>query len=527
MQLKGFPGRMPELGEPLRVSHDAGARNFSPLRGKRRQLAGERGHWRGLGEKRQVSAAYEAGKSGDGKHGEAPGRCVVSFRKPDIALAEHCKRSRHVREHRTFVLHRATSVRLMPEREKVAHLLRRATFGPTMREVDAAQQRGFEATLQMLVRPSSPDDLSYPRLEADPYAALTRQSTREQRQAAQKTRREQVQQITGWWLDRMVTAERQLTEKLVFFWHGHWATSVQKVNSAHLMLAQQQVFRSRAHGPFGDFVKAMLRDSALILWLDGQRNTRKAPNENLARELMELFTLGIGNYTEADVKESARALTGWTIDRTTGVASLEPNKFDDGQKTILGRTAKFDVDSLADHLMSQAAAPKFVASRLWLRFGSAEPIPSGVLESMSAAGDVASMMTAMLRSEEFGRAQGQLVKQPVEWLVGAVRQLAISGDRSAFYKGLTALDQVPFRPPSVAGWPSGNAWLTTFSAQTRLRVAEALAAKAVTVPSGADEAARVLCVDAWTDRTRQLLEGVKDPRRRLALALASPEYAVH
>ena len=233
----------------------------------------------------------------------------------------------------------------MADRDRFAHLLRRATFGATAEEVDQAERAGVRR------RGGGVGDTRAARSRCGGHAAprrwapiLTRRWTAtppaNSGRRPSGSRRDQIQAITAWWVDRMTAAEHQLHEKLVFFWHGHWATSVQKVDSAQLMLVQQEVFRRHATGQFGPFVKAMLRDAALIRWLDGQRNTRKAPNENLARELMELFTLGIGNYTEDDVKAGARALTGWAIDRVTGQVRLEPARFDDGVKTILGKTGR-------------------------------------------------------------------------------------------------------------------------------------------------------------------------------------------
>src|SRR5205085_2099004 len=166
-----------------------------------------------------------------------------------------------------------------------------------------------------------------------------------------------------WWLDRMVAAEHQFAEKLVFFWHGHWATSVEKVRSAAAMLRQQQTFRDLGAGDFGPFLKAMLRDPALIIWLDGQQNTRAAPNENLARESMELFTLGVGNYTEADVRAAARALTGWQVRRGDLTATFNPRRHDPGDKTVLGMTGAYDADGYADVLLAQPANVRFLAGR--------------------------------------------------------------------------------------------------------------------------------------------------------------------
>src|SRR5688572_26491125 len=232
----------------------------------------------------------------------------------------------------------------MASREELAHLLRRATFGPRVEEVDAAERAGAAATVDALLAPAGPD-AGAARTPApappDPVAALGRNPPREQRIAAQKQQREQVAALMLWWLDRMVAADHQVHEKLTFFWHGHWATSVQKVKFPLVMLGQQQTLHSLGTGDFGALAHAMVKDPALIYWLDGHKNTAQAPNENFARELMELFVLGIGNYTEADVKAGARALTGWAVDRTRNVSMINERRRDTGEKTILGRTGKF------------------------------------------------------------------------------------------------------------------------------------------------------------------------------------------
>jgi uncharacterized protein (DUF1800 family) len=429
----------------------------------------------------------------------------------------------------------------MADRAVIAHLLRRATFGPTAAEVDAAERAGLEATVEALVAPSGADPgaaaTPEPDLGPDPTAALGAGATREQRQQAQQTTRTQVQTLLAWWLGRAVAAEHQLTEKLVFFWHGHWATSVQKVKSGPLMQRQLATFRTAGRGPFLTLVRAMLRDPALIIWLDGQRNTRQAPNENLARELMELFTLGIGNYTEDDIKAGARALTGWTVDRSTLDTRLVANRHDPGTKTILGQTANFDTDSYAELLCAQPASAAFVARRLWFRFASGEAAPPSTLERLAAAGTVDGMLRAMFTDQSFVDTKGQLVKQPVEWAVGALRQVGAGSQQRAVLAGLDGLGQVPLRPPSVGGWPAGAAWLTTSSLQVRMKLAAGLAAAASqstvdTLAAGQpssrlDALARLLVVDAWTDRTRAaLLDVAGDPRRLLTVGLISPEYTV-
>jgi uncharacterized protein (DUF1800 family) len=417
----------------------------------------------------------------------------------------------------------------MTERDTVSHLLRRLTLGPTATEVDEAVKAGAEATLTAALatigRPVTP-----PGLGADPLGALAKGATREDRRQARRAARTQVTAATRWWLTRMTT-EAGAAEKLVFFWHGHWATSVQKVRSAPLMIGQQQTFRRYGGGDTGPLVRAMLHDPALILWLDGQRNTAKAPNENLARELMELFTLGVGNYTEDDVKAGARVLTGWQVDRAAGTAKLLPRRHDDAPVTLLGRTGPLDVDGYADLLVRHPAHLPFLAQRLWVRYGS-DTAPAPKVPGR----DVTAMLRALVSDPAFAATRGQLVKQPVEWLIGATRQLG-AGIGKQPEKQLRMLGQVPLRPPSVGGWPVGPAWLTTSSTQARLRIGQQLAASA---PAAVDEIgdaaepdrlgalARMLVVDAWTARTADVLTAAAgDPRRLLALALATPEYAVH
>ncbi|MCU7726855.1 DUF1800 domain-containing protein [Actinoplanes sp. KI2] len=408
----------------------------------------------------------------------------------------------------------------MTDRSVVAHVLRRLTFGPTAAEVDAAVRDGLPATVDRVLAPPGP--VAYPSLPP---------VDRSDRQAAQA----QVADATAWWIGQMAGRGGTAAEKLTFFWHGHWATSVQKVRSAGLMLTQQKTLRTYGSGPTGPLVRAMLRDPALIVWLDGQKNTRRAPNENLARESMELFTLGVGHYTEDDVKAAARVLTGWTVDRQAGTSRLAPARHATGPVTLLGRTGPLDVDGYADLLVRHPQHVPFLAGRVWLRYGGTGPAPA----TLTAAGnDVPAILRALALDPAFPRTAGQLVKQPVEWLVGAVRQLGVdpAAARKPLQAGLRALGQVPFRPPSVGGWPAGEAWLTTAACQARLRTGQALAALATATTQRLAEAAeadrldalaRLLAVDAWAGRTAAVLRpAAKNPERLLAIGLATPEYTV-
>jgi uncharacterized protein (DUF1800 family) len=434
----------------------------------------------------------------------------------------------------------------MADRQTLAHLLRRATFGPRAEEVDAAEKAGYTATLDSLFSPGTVDGgatrTPAPALGADP-GQVAKDATRDQRQQARQARAAQVKQVGRWWIDRMTQADHQLLEKLTFFWHGHWATSAQKVNVAQLMLQQRQTMSDTALGDRGTQLKAMLRDPALIIWLDGQKNTAAAPNENLARELMELFTLGIGHYTEDDVKAGAKALTGWTVDTATGAAAFKAKRHDGSTKTILGRTGAFDADGFADVLLAQPANAEFIARRMWFRYASGDPMPDGALRAATPQTTNAGMLRAILAGEDFQKTAGHLVKQPVEWLVGALRQLGIrpgelkADEQQQLSSTLNQLGQVPLEPPSVGGWPANAAWLTTSAAEGRLKAAQSLATKASAAVIGQlsavptaqrpDALARLLVVDSFTARTRKVFDAAgADPRKLLALGLASPEYTV-
>jgi uncharacterized protein (DUF1800 family) len=419
--------------------------------------------------------------------------------------------------------------------EPVGLLLRRAAFGPTSAELAAARRAGYAATVAALTAPAGADRgaaaAPLPNLGLDPYASLPH-PTDAQRATADAGRRNQYHQIVQWWLDRMTVADHQLTEKLLFFWHGHWATSIDKVMSPQLMLRQHRTLRDAPD--FAAMARAMVQDPALVYWLDGHTNTRTAPNENLARELMELFVLGLGTYTEQDVKHAGRVLTGWYVNLGREVAALDPGLRDSGNKTILGLTADFTARSLVDHLLQQPACPRFIASRLWYRFASSgTPMPASTGAKMVAAFPApAQMLRVLFQDGAFQDTAGQQVKQPVEWLVGALRQLRLRpadftpGDYVIVVDGLRRLGQVPFMPPSVGGWAAGPAWLTSATASARLTLAWHLAQLAPGAPTSTEALAEMLAVDTWSDRTYAALRGAGDPRTMLTLGLSSPEYLV-
>jgi len=352
--------------------------------------------------------------------------------------------------------------------------------------------------------------------------------------------RRQNTELTTWWLDRMALADFSLQEKATWFWHGHWATSIKKLNFALPMYKQHQTLQKYALGNFNEMVTAMLDDGALQFWLDGQENTAKSPNENLARELMELFTLGVGRYSEADVKELSRALTGIQVARSSGEVTFKKNRFDNGTKSILGVSQNFDRTSAGKFLVSQPDSKRFITERFWFRYMSSQfPLPEETeFEGAFESREIRELLLALASSDAMRDTRYELVKSPVEWFIAVCRALSVTPSKltknSALLNYLEKLAQVPFDPPNVGGWPTDDAWLSSASAQFRASFASWLIAQGdispienLTPGERVQKTADLLGVVEWSARTKSALEGnTKNSKRLILLAICSPEYLV-
>lgn len=424
-----------------------------------------------------------------------------------------------------------------------ARVLRRTGFGVTGPEVDAVVAADWPSYVDAMLR-ANPD--ADPGALATPMPALAqvrppgKRATPAARKQFVRQLSEQTGTLSGWWLRRMAAVQQPIHEKLTLLWHNHFATSAQKVRLATHMAAQNQKLRALALSDFRSLAYAMLTDAAMLRWLDGQTNTAKAPNENLAREFMELFALGHGNgYTEDDVRAGARALTGWMIG-LDGRTTLAPKRHDAGTKTLFGRTANYDATGFCDAVLAQPKSAEYVAGRLWQQLASDEPPPAQVLDRLVAAygpgRDLRALTRAILTDDQFTTARGVVVNTPIEWAVGVVRALRLPLDKplqlTTIEVTLRALGQRPFYPPSVGGWPHGEVWLSTASVQARLRAASQLARSADL--SGIESAARgeridavgyLIGVGAWSDRTVEALKPLTHkPPQLVAAAVNTPEY---
>lgn len=423
-----------------------------------------------------------------------------------------------------------------------ARLVRRTGFGATGQQVDAVVSVGSAAYLREALTGDPAADQGVAALRTPDFQVLPprgQNTDAAAKKARRKQERDQLQQLTGWWLRRMVMAQQPLPEKLTFIWHNHFATAATKVRSAALMLGQNQTLRSEGRGNFRMLALAMLTDPAMLFWLDGQKNVTGSPNENLSREFMELFALGHGSgYTEQDVKDGARALTGWSINRT-GTATLVQARHDSAAKTVLGVTGDLDATAFCDAVLAQPAVAEHVVARTWGQLGSDEQLPAASLTGLAigfrSSWDISAMLTAMMLSDDFTAALGRVVINPVDWLVGAVRALQVPLDDATVKRLLVVLKglgQVPFYPPSVGGWPCGQAWLSTAAADIRFATAAALVKTAnLDAISGTAQAGRVdavgylLGIGRWSGRSRGTLQNAAaDPRRLVAVALNTSEY---
>jgi uncharacterized protein (DUF1800 family) len=358
-------------------------------------------------------------------------------------------------------------------RKRAAHLYRRAGFGGLPEELDRAVAMGREAAVDYLVHfepiPTTDLDARLVPYESD-YSVYPTDAEREQL----------FSQMLRWWGVRMTFTPRQLEEKMTLFWHGHFATSDAKLNSPRLLYDQNQVFRTMGMGHFDDLLLAVSKDPAMLLWLDNAFNNKDAPNENFARELMELFTLGRNQYTQKDVTEAARALTGWTITGQNDVTfqfTFDPSIHDDGVKTFLGSSARYRGEDICAIVAARPETASFVTRKLARFFLGHDPAPAltrRLVDVFDASrGEIRVIVREILLSDDFEQASDHpdLIKSPTEFIVGALRSLGAQNQGDLLLNVGPSLGQFLFVPPNVGGWKGGRDWINTGGYLLRMLVA--------------------------------------------------------
>ncbi len=370
------------------------------------------------------------------------------------------------------------SAALQPYREPLderaaAHLLRRAGFGGTPAEIARVTGMRAGAAVASLLHMVPAASISPPvelRDNAGTDAMQGMSADMQSRATQRREQRRQDRQVTTamqlWWLNRMLTSPSPLQEKMTLYFHGHF-TSRATLRFPWITYNQNALFRRSALGNLRELTREVSKDAAMLIYLNGAQNVAAHPNENYARELMELFTLGVDHYSENDVRESARAWTGWRVARRADQVSFNPSLHDDGTKTFLGQTGNFDGDDIVNIIFKQPQCARFFAASLlnWFVYNNPEPQLVDAVAAELRANDyeLAPVVATILRSEVFysKRAYRALVKSPVEFVVGTYNALGLTTIDDSVLPALQQMGQQLFNPPSVAGWPGGQNWLTS------------------------------------------------------------------
>jgi len=351
-------------------------------------------------------------------------------------------------------------------RRETGHLLRRAGFGARPSDFEDYAGLSWEAAVDRV--------LDYAVL---PDALAATPTPTQQRPDSDELRLGAID-VIGWWLERIIVSERSFEEKLVFFWHDHFATAITKAPPP-LMANQVVTLRRQALGNFRDLLVAVATDPAMLVYLDGNTNVVGNPNENYARELYELHTLGRGNYTESDIQETARALTGWGVDRRAQGSRFRTNRHDTGVKTIFGASGNFDLEDVADLIMAHPDFPTFMVAKLARYFVAPDVSDAYIIrladEWVAADFELRPLLRAIFLSAEFRAGSYRaLIKNPLEFTVSATRNLgATVAPRLVLFTAHT-MGLIPLNPPTPAGWPAGAAWVNGNSVLARSNFANAL-----------------------------------------------------
>ncbi len=381
---------------------------------------------------------------------------------------------------------------LETDRDKGAHLLRRFGLGASESELNFYMKDGLKGAINKLVDYESIDEgfnLDIASLENGKNKV-------------------QMPGVVGWWIMRILQTQHPLQEKMTLFWHDHFATSADKVKAPMSMYLQNEIMRRNAVGNFGTMLHEVSKDPAMIVWLDNEYNVKGKANENFAREVMELFTLGIGHYTEKDIQESARAYTGWGLQRPRGVSKDEtdPRKtapefvfrerlHDDGDKTFFGKRGEFTGDDILNMLCQMPRTAEYIAHKMWEFFAYRDPEPeiiARVSQDFHQSNlDIKTLLRSIMTAPEFysDKARRAVYKTPVDFTITTARQLGLGslmnqipnqagvrklGPVAQINTSMKGMGMQLLYPPDVAGWDQGPAWITTATMVERISWAERL-----------------------------------------------------
>lgn len=378
-------------------------------------------------------------------------------------------------------------------RQTAAHLAVRAGFGPTPRQLDELEKSTPEEAVETFLsypaestRNQAPEWFLKPQaadrfpngMNRKTFAALDREEKRKLQNEQRKQHRQDLQKSREWWMERMVNNPHPLEEKLTLFWHGHFATAIQKVRDPYPMLLQNLMFREQGRGKWLAMLEAVSKDPAMLVYLDNARSSKNKPNENYARELMELFTLGEGNYTEDEIRNAARAFAGWSLSGDQWKFEEHKWQMDTGRKNFMQISGRLKGEEILAEIVRQPRASDFLAERLWNFFASETP-NKGALADISrnlreTDFDLASALRVLFSHEDFYHPSviRSQIKSPVQLSVHLIRTLnAAVPPGKMMVQACQQLGQILFDPPSVKGWDGGAAWITASNLSLRYKLA--------------------------------------------------------
>ena len=358
------------------------------------------------------------------------------------------------------------------------HLLSRTAFGATPAEIHALESLDYAVAIDRLLGKVHPAATPGPNwvnespafVRQQQQAAVAKKGVDGKELQVKRPVQEQARELRNWWIEEMLATDQPLVERMTLFWHNHFTSSLLKVRYAPSLYWQNALFRREAFGNFATLLREVARDPAMLIYLDGVRSVASQPNENFARELLELFTLGEGHYSEADIKAAARAFTGWGINRETGHFQNYGQLHDDGEKTFLGQTGRFVGEDIIAILLRHPRTAETVVEKLWREFVSLKPDPAEVkrlaASFLSSGYEIKPLLRALFLSPAFRDPvnRGALIKSPVDLVVGTVHMLGLPvAEKTQLVRMMQGLGQVPFDPPNVKGWVGGESWITTYT----------------------------------------------------------------
>ncbi|MCK5901987.1 MAG: DUF1800 domain-containing protein [Cocleimonas sp.] len=348
------------------------------------------------------------------------------------------------------------------------HLVSRTGFSTEWNEVNRASKLSSDQVINSLLQQNNRRTPAVPTLSSWARTkGLANNPAR--RKMVKRTARQEGQRLQTWWIKHLLTTRTPFLEHMTLFWHNHFPSSISKTKQAHFLYQQNTLFRQQALGNFGVLLRAVAKDPAMLLYLDGYSNTKEKPNENFSHEILELFTLGRGHYTQSDIQNAARAFTGWTIN-SQGKFTMDTTQHDTGVKTFLGQKGRFNGDDIINILLKHPRTAETIAEKMWLEFiNTTQPNKStikqwaGVFRNSNYS--IKQLLRAVLTSKAFWSQhnRGALIKSPIHLAVGTLRTLPYKLPRQGIEHHLNILGQGVFQHPSVNGWAGGKNWITTQS----------------------------------------------------------------